>query len=374
MNIFVEADSIAVDKMSGIGHATLEIIKALDKRLSGMPHRLIVIVPYGKKHRLDKYGFTRRIEIRSLPPGYKYINYALTRISLPLPVDLWYGRGAYIFPNYKTWYVPFSTSVMFLHDIAYKIYPDSVHPKNIKYLEANMPRWIKRASQVVTISESSKIDILQFFPLIKKKLSVLYLGVDQNMYHKRTAEEVVAARKKYGIEKRYFIYVGNIEPRKNIVNLLEGYRKYCSQTKDPAQLVLVGGGGWKNNDILNTVEFLRDAGCNVYKPDVYIEDQDLPALYSGALALTHVSLHEGYGLSLVQAQACGSPIIASDLAVFKETLAARNIRYVPPQDTSKIAAAMSWAHERHSVDEGSGTVKHTWDSTAERLTHLIGII
>ena len=316
MRIIIEADAIVADNMSGIGHATLEIIRAMSLQVKDTRDKLIIIIPFGKKKNILKHKL-EGVSIRQLPPFYRYVNYALTRTSLPIPMDLLYGRGMYIFPNYKNWYVPFSQSITFVHDVAFKILPDTTNPKNLAYLNANFARWLKRTDTIVAISDESKREIAMYFPKYANKIVRIYLGIDKKTFYKRSPGEVNATLKKYTIKPSYFLYVGNIEPRKNLLTLLDAYKEYADTTKDDVQLVIIGGSGWNNGEILERIQQLVSDGYDINRPSRYVEDDNLPAIYSGCRALVHIALHEGFGLSLLQAQACGAPVVASNLAVFK---------------------------------------------------------
>ncbi|MDB5168809.1 MAG: group 1 glycosyl transferase [Candidatus Saccharibacteria bacterium] len=366
--IFIEADAIAYETMSGIGHATLEIVRAFDAAIdNGHEVTVTVLIPRGTKHIVDRYNF-RHVAVKTLPFSQKYLNYLLTRTSAPVPVDLWFGRGVYIFPNYKNWYVPFSISLTFIHDVAFKIFPESTQPKNLAYLQANFNRWLKRASKVLTISESSAKDFRTYFPQFKDKLEVVYLGVDPQFYFPQSAVAINEVLQKYDLPNQYFLYVGNIEPRKNLDRLLDAYEAYRTEQDGKQALVLIGGDGWKNEAIKERVAKLQTQGHPIFWPKQYVPDEDLPALYSGATALIHLALHEGFGLPPVQAQACGTRIIASNLAVFKETLDQAAVTYVDPANASAVALLMSKAPDSGKA-KPYGTL--TWNATVLRLLQII---
>src|SRR3990167_987065 len=373
MRICIEADSIASGKMSGIGHTTLEIVRQLDAFIEGTSHKLVIIVPYGRKKYVENYGL-KNVRIRQLPPGYKYINYALTRTSLPFAADFFYGRGIYIFPNYKNWYVPMSTSYTFVHDIAFRLFPETVHPKNLIYLNDNFNRWMARTSKVITISQQSKYEIEKEFPDLAGRVGTVYLGVDKTQYVTKSLSEIKPILNKYKIKSDYFITVGNIEPRKNINRLLEGYKIYSDSVQSPAQLVIVGGDGWKNEDTLHQIQVMQNEGYAIYRPEMYVKDSDLPALYSGARANVHVAIHEGFGLRPVQAQACGTPVIASNLPVFHEILNTKLVAYVSPTQSQDIANAMlsstPWTSNRTATSRND----LTWIHTVRELTKFIVIM
>lgn len=309
-----------------------------------------------------------------MPPGYKYINYLLVRTSIPVPVDLLFGRGLYIFPNYKNWYVPFSRSITFIHDIAYKLFPDTTHPKNLQYLNANFDRWLKRADRIVSISQQSTREIEEIFPEAKGRIETIYLGVDRKEFYPRNSSEIRDTLQEYGIKRDYFLIVGNIEPRKNISRLLDAYRRYADKASSPAQLVIVGGDGWKNESIIQQLNKLIKEGYSVYRPKKYVADTALPMLYSGARALFHVALHEGFGLPPVEGQACGTPVVASDIPVLREVLSPENVTYVNPNSAEEIAQAM--LDSRPYQQKRRSTVKQnlTWENTVEHLLSFAGII
>ncbi len=211
MKVFIEADSIATDKMSGIGHATLEIIRSFDNDIkNGSKLRVTIIVPYGKKRHVENNYKFENIKIKSLPPGYRYVNVAMTRTPIPLFVDLWFGRGTYIFPNYKNWHVPFSESLTFIHDLAFRIYPETINPKNLLYLDSNIDRWLRRTDKVLSISKASAKDFTKYFPGYKDKVHVVYLGVNKDTYYRRNSQETRGVIQKYRLPNSYMLYVGNL--------------------------------------------------------------------------------------------------------------------------------------------------------------------
>lgn len=372
MNIYIEADSIARTKISGIGHATLEVVHAFDRWLAsadGAGNAVTIIIPFGTKGAVDGYGF-KRIRVRVLPPGYKYINFLLVRTSLPIPIDLWFGKGVYIFMNYKTWWVPFSRAITFVQDVAFKKLPETIQPKNLPYMQANFTRWAKRADVLVTTSTQSAREFAEYFPEYVQKNTTIPLGVDLRQFRPQDNSTVREVLAEYELPERYFLYVSSIEPRKNVDGLLEAYRQYSDMVERPAALLLVGGDGWKNEQTLKRIRDMQESGYAVCRPSRYVESDALPALYSGAVALVSVSLHEGFGLSPLQAQACGTPIIASDIPVFKEVLLPVNVTYVPYDDSAKIAEAMVKVAAAKNTLRKQPAIMLTWDNTASRLIAL----
>lgn len=371
MNIFIEADSVTYDRMSGIGHATLQILKGFDKYIETHDDELTVtaIVPQHKKPKISRFNFDHII-IKELPFKQKYINFILTRTSIPIPVDIFLGRGAYLFPNYKTWWTPLSVSLTFIHDVAFRIFPDTIQPTNLKYLSSNFERWLRRATKLIIISKSSAIDFETIFPEFTKKVNIIHLGVDSDTYYHRSKDEVSAIRKKYNIPNNYFLFVGNIEPRKNIMKMLSAYEQYCDGEKDRAALVLVGGDGWNNELVLKKIKKLADRGYPIIRPSDYVPDEDLPALYTGARSLIHVALHEGFGLPPLQAEACGTHVIASKIAALEEILDPRNTEFVNPNSTNAISKALKLATDKVQASHAPELL-YSWDRTTARIIDTI---
>lgn len=365
MRIFIEADSIAVWRMSGIGHATLEIAREFDTRIqSGENIEVTLIVPYNTKKIIETYNF-KQLKVRSLPRGQRYINYVLTRTSVPVPMDLFYGRGTYIFPNYKTWYTPFSRSIVFVHDIVFKIYPETVNPKNLTYLQTNFERWMRRATVVANISKATFNEFKTNFPQYHQKAEVVPLGVNTNVYRPLLQKDRDRILKKYHLPASYFLYVGNLEPRKNIGTLLRAYQAYADSAKEAIPLVLVSGGGWKNEVLLKQMDDLVAAGYAIVRPNGYVGDEDLPGIYGAAKALVHVAIHEGFGLPPLQAIACGTAVIASNIPPIKEVLGA-NAQYVDPLNVTEISNAM--LHPKNKPQKSE--LQLTWRNTVAKLLSL----
>lgn len=373
MKLIIEADSIAADRMSGIGHATLEMLQELNKLLAkGKLAKVTAVVPFGTKQKVAARHGLEHISFRSLPPGYRYVNYALTRTNLPLCADLFFGRGVYIFPNYKTWHLAFSKSLTFVHDLAFKIYPETINPKNLIYLEANFQRWLQRATKVITISENTAHEFDEAFPVYKNKVAVIHLGVSTEVYYRRPSNEITAVRKKWQLPKDYLLYVGNLEPRKNLVRLLEAYQMYYDNHTSARGLVVIGGDGWKDQPIKNKITDLQKQGYPVVHPRQYVPDADLPAIYSGAKGLVHLALHEGFGLTALEAMATQTPVLVSDIRVMHE-VAGPAALFAKPTDTKAISAKIATLADDQTVRNRlvtAGTKRvssFSWKQTVGRL-------
>ena len=236
-------------------------------------------------------------------------------------MDIFLGKGIYLFPNFKNWPLLFSKSITYIHDIAFKVYPEFTEPRNRTMLNAQISRFLLRSDVIVTVSESSRQEILNHYTyLSKSKVRVVLNGVDTSVFYARNEAEVNKMRKKYALPARYFMFLSNLEPRKNILTLLDAYSRLPENVRFNSALFFVGGMGWLNEDVFKKIEQLELSGCNIIRPSIYVEDDDLPALLTGAVALVHPAFHEGFGMPPLEAIACETPVIISNIPSIREVI------------------------------------------------------
>lgn len=331
--VFIEATPLTNSRMSGIGHVVLQTARALDDDKYADEFDIRLFVPWDEKKSMAKYTF-KNIRVVRLPLPHKFFG-LFSRFSIAPPLDIFLGKGVYIFPNFRNWNLLFSKSLTYIHDVCFSIFPEYVEPKNGRYLKKYMPMWLRRTDGIVAISDSSKAEIEKYLEVKADDISVVMNAVDRSFYYPRNPSEVVDIRDKYGLD-RYFLYLGNIEPRKNLENLVRAFSE--TDLKDGVSLFLVGGDGWLNESIYQAIDEARARGYNIKKNKQYVPDDDIPALMSGAEALIQPSWHEGFGLAVLQALACGTEVIAADIPGLKDA-ARRNENYVSffnPSDKQKL--------------------------------------
>jgi glycosyltransferase involved in cell wall biosynthesis len=377
MRIVIEASCIAPERMSGVGHVTLELIYALRNRFKDdNAHMLTVVVPWGTTRQLLARHKLDGIQLRSLPPFSRAVNYILTRTSLPIPMDVLYGKGVYIFPDYKNWYLGFSKSLTFIHDLAFLLFPETVNPKTRAYLTSNVHRWLRRTTKIVTDSESSRNDIIaQYGPSLRVKPELVLLGVDHAKYFPRPTSEIEVVRKKYGLTKPYLLFVGNIEPRKNIDKLIAAYRLLPRNVIDEYSLLLIGGDGWNNESTKLAIRQAQADNVSVIWPGQIVPDQDMPALYSGASLFVHPALYEGFGMTPLEAMATATPMVVSNRSSLPEVVGEVGM-YIDPDDTQQLSDRIKalLADPKQRSDLGQAGLRQaeqfSWDKTAETVMQI----
>jgi glycosyltransferase involved in cell wall biosynthesis len=232
------------------------------------------------------------------------------------PVDLLLSAvDLTIFSNFATW--PTLRSKLratVIHDLTYIYFPELVEKKNLAHLKRVVPRSIKEADFIITVSESVKAELVKEFGLIPENCIVTEIPPAAE-FHKKNDNEV---HKKYSIPtKNYIYFIGNLEPRKNLSTLLEAYLQLPDNVRRKYSLILAGSMGWKNDSLRKSLTDAEQAGENV-RHIGFIDQADSPALYQNASLFVMPSLYEGFGIPILEAMASGCPVVASDIPVLKE--------------------------------------------------------
>ena len=358
--LLIEASSIVPPKRSGIGHFTLELVRELDKE-EFSDIEVVVFGCIGERNSLEKHNF-QRVKVKILPFPHKILT-LLTRASLKVPANIFLGKGVYLFPNFRNLYVSKpSKSITYIHDVSFKLYPEFTQPENLSYLLGNIHRWIDRTDTVATISSQSKREIKAELNVPEQKIVVTPLAVDPDVFYPRSSDEVATVCTSLDVEPgEYFLFIGNIEPRKNLEFLI---RSYVENSKlKPVSLLIVGGDGWLNESILVAIDEANRKGFQIIRNKRYVDDADLPALMTGAAGVVMPSLHEGFGLPVAQAMACGTPVIASDIPAHHES-AGTYATYIDPTDRSQLSAALVATLKQRRT---ARRIVRTWNDVAREV-------
>lgn len=207
--------------------------------------------------------------------------------------------------------------VTMIHDLTPVLFPE-YHSKSSHYFHRLLlPNILKNATHILTNSEHSKKDILQHYPITKNKITAIHLGKDEIFKPHTNIIENQKVLKKYGIQKPFLLHVGTIEPRKNLLLLLEAFEQLKKEEKHKdLKLVLVGKKGWKMEAFYDKLE------NSPIKKDVifpgYVERKHLPILYSECQLFVYPSHYEGFGIPIVEAMACGAPVLSSNASCLPE--------------------------------------------------------
>jgi glycosyltransferase involved in cell wall biosynthesis len=219
-------------------------------------------------------------------------------------------------------------TVVTIHDLAFKFFPNHFPKKDLRRLNFFTDYAVAKADKIIAISKSTKSDILKLYPKIREeKIKVIYHGYDKNLFRENISpDEIEKAKNRYKLHvSRYLIFVGTIQPRKNIGTLLEAFEilKQKEEHKNLG-LVIAGCSGWLAENI---VEKIRNTSGALMTGK--FETLDLPALIAGAEIFVLPSLYEGFGLPVLEAMACGTPVVAADNSSLSEVVADAGLLFDP---------------------------------------------
>ena len=305
-----------------------------------------------------------RVPSRALAVGWH-------KLKLPIAVERFSG-DADIFHSPDFTLPPLRTArgVVTIHDLSFLKLPQCADPGLRDYLTKNVPRAVSRARRVLADSHNTKRDVVELLHVSDDKVAVVYAGVEPRFRPVRDAAQLARIRDRYRLPELFVLFVGTIEPRKNLSRLITAYSDLRRQVGLPHQLVISGAKGWLYDDIYEQVtrEGLTE---DVLFPG-FVDDADLPALYTLADLFVFPSLYEGFGLPPLEAMACGTPVIASDNSSLPEVLGSAAL-LVPAEDTTAITGAMARVlgdadlRTRLSDLGRIQAARFTWAGTANQL-------
>jgi glycosyltransferase involved in cell wall biosynthesis len=307
------------------------------------------------------------------------ISHAIWKRWRILPYDLFLGQpDIYFSPNFSLPYLrPRVKTVITVHDLAFLRMREIITPKNFEFLKYWVTYSIRRADRIISVSESTKNDIREFFGDAADKTTTILSACD-SAFRPITvsATERKALSERYGLPDRYILYHGTLEPRKNLPILLKAYAM-AKPRLGGTKLVMSGKKGWLYESIFTTVTELGLVDDVVFPG--FIEDGDLPLLYNGCEFFTFISRYEGFGIPLLEAMACGKSVITSDVSSMPE-VGAKAAMYFSPADYQGLAGGMLKLHEDAAFrkrQEDASLIRageFSWERTArESLAVLAGL-
>ena len=292
---------------------------------------------------------------------------------LPLPYSFFFGKDSDITHFFNYIIPPFvkGKKVVTVYDMVYKAFPETMRARTKYMLNTGLKRSMKRADIIVTISEFSKSEIVKYFPEHESKIRVVPCGVDLEEF-KPVEDRALIDRvlKKYNIDGDYFLYLGTLEPRKNLVKLIESYALFEKTHKDGPKLVMAGGKGWLYDSIFEQVKSLGLTDKVIFTD--YVASEDRTPLMCGSLAFVFPSVYEGFGMPPLEAMACKVPVLASNAASLPEVTGDCAV-VCPPDDAEAIAKGLASLYEDEALRadlavRGYERAKmFTWENSAKLL-------
>ena len=294
---------------------------------------------------------------------------------LRLAVELWQHPPDLLFvPAHVLPLVCPVPAVVTVHDLGYKHYPEAHRPFDRWYLDWTTRRHTQVARHIFADSLATKQDLIDFYQADAQRISVIYLGRDESLTQVDASFIIEQAKTKYGIDGAYLLYLGTLHPRKNLVRLIEAFHLARPQLPTSLKLVIAGRKGWLYDEIFATTQRLELTDQVIFPG--FVDDADKPALLSGALAYVFPSLYEGFGLPVLEAMACHTPVLTSNVSSLPE-VAGDAALLVDPHSPDNIATGLvrlaSDANLRQTlVAQGLRQIeKFSWDKAARQVLEIL---
>ncbi|MBI4318692.1 MAG: glycosyltransferase family 4 protein [Chloroflexi bacterium] len=364
----------AVNQHAGIGRYVRGLVDALAAFDTSNEYVLFYAYQRQTKPRiaaLSKPNFRQR----AIPVSDRILTILSQRLAVPLPMDLLTGPvDVFHSPDFVLPHVRRAVTVLTVHDLSFLLFPECADSGLRSYLEKAVPRSVARADLITADSLNTKNDLVCLLDAEPERVEVVFGGVDEKFRPLRDDWRLLAAvRRKYRIDFPFILSIGVIEPRKNLGRLIRAYALLKARGGFAHKLLIVGRKGWLYEGVFHTVAELGLDKDVIFLG--YVSDSDLPVLYNLADVFAFPSLYEGFGFPVLEAMACGTPVVSSNRSSLPEVVGEAGL-LASPDDVGAIAAALDQmlndSHLRDDlVQRGLQRARQfTWQRAAERIVEV----
>jgi glycosyltransferase involved in cell wall biosynthesis len=377
---------------AGIGRYSRELVRAIIQQ--GGAHRYTLFYAAGGIDRDSPYlADLRRLtdahaNVRAAPIPFspRRLTQIWQRLRAPLLVELFTGPLDLLHAPDFVLPPTLARTLVTIHDLSFMVHPECAQPSMVRYLTDAVPRGLRRANAILADSEATRRDLQRLLSIDPTRVELVYPAVGPR-FRPMAPEEIEPVRRRLGLPDHFVLFVSTIEPRKNLVRLLEafalleaeGWRLEASGSaartslQPPApgmQLVIAGRRGWMYDDVFAAIERLGLAE-RVRLLD-FVHDKDLPALYNLAAAFAYPSIYEGFGFPPLEALACGTPVVVADNSSLPEVVGDAAV-LVAAEDVGSIASGLARAvgdaalRSRLRAAGPQRARQFTWEQAANRV-------
>jgi glycosyltransferase involved in cell wall biosynthesis len=331
--VAIDARPAAFSQKTGVGYYTWNLLRMLPAVDPATDYVAWYLDARGPRRRVAPPAARLR-ERRTRIPS-RWFEMASERWELPRLE--WFVRFDVLFaPNLVPPPSRKGRLVVTVHDLAFRRFP-STAPHGTRRWLSRFERSLARADTVITVSEATKRDLEELYGIPPSRATVVPLGVDPNAFRPASAEEVARVRARFGIDGPYLLYLGGLEPRKNLPPLLQAFAGLPADVR-PSLVVAGSGVAWNPEGpalLKEAMAALPERVRSRVRLTGYVGDTDKVALLGGAEALVYPSLYEGFGLPVIEAMACGTPVLTSDVSALPEVAGGAAL-LVDPRDVGSI--------------------------------------
>jgi len=325
----------AVQQQAGIGRLTRDLATAVVTE--GHDHEFVLVGPLGSPAPAWA-AVNPQVRWVTLPLPTRATGALWHRLKLPAPVE-WITGPVDVFhaTDYLAPHCRKARQVVTVHDLSFLRHPEYAEPKLARFLASTVPEAVRRASLVLADSAFTRDEVVSLLGVPSAKAVVVYGGVSTHFQPPEDARQAAEVLARHGLSEPYVLFLGRLEPRKNIGALLTAYKLLVDRRKDRGVLAIAGGRGWLYEPIFRLASELRLDGHVRFLN--HVPDPDLPALLSRASVFVYPSHYEGFGLPPLEAMACGAPVVAGQAGSLPEVLGDAAVM-VPPSDVEALASAI----------------------------------
>ncbi len=306
---------------------------------------------------------------RRLPLAERWLTIGWHRLYAPIPVN-WFTGPIDVFhsPNFILPPTGRAKALLTVHDLSFIRHPQGAVDKLRRWLETVVPRSLARADHVLADSLSTRNDLLEIYRVPPEKITVVGAGVEERFQPAASPAQLEAIRQKYRLPARFILGLGTLEPRKNFTGLIRAFSD--SPVRNTHHLVIAGGKGWLYDDIFAAAA--NSPAAERIHFTGFVADADLPALYNLADIFAYPSHYEGFGIPVIEAMACGTPVVCANNSSLPE-VAGNAALQVDAADAPALAGALAQAAtdlalRQTMVERGLAQAKtFNWAAAARRL-------
>lgn len=367
MNVVING-MLLNEAWSGVHFAILETLRAIQaSKARDLDFRILMGKGNGEMIH-DRPGF--KCESQPVNSGNRFLRVAWEQFGIPRYLKRIASKAVYHSPAYILPLHCPPASIVTVHDLIALQQPELCQNSTRKYFHRLLPGSVRKSDTIVAISHKVKQDLLDQFGIDSDKVKVIHNGVKPAFFQPQPPESAQGLRQKYGLPERFILFVGVLEPKKNLPRLLRSFCYLKERGRLRHKLVIAGQKGWKYDAIFKAIE-KHKLGSHVHLTGFFPE-ADLPGLYALADLFVFPSLYEGFGMPVLEAMAAGTPVVCSNRGALPEVSGGAAVM-VDPCDESALAAAIEQTLSDEDLRENLGAKglerarQFSWARTAQQL-------